>query len=626
MHSKTLTIIVFSSLFFLGFSISDFVETSSAAGTILYVDIDSPCPGDGTVGWPYCEIRYAVENASDADTIFVYSGIYYENVVINKDIILTGANKDTTIIDGNNNGHVIRAYGSVENEIECFISGFTIRNAGGTGNDCIAFSYVENGNIIDNKIMNSDQSSGIQLDHCNGVTISDNTISNNDQEHGIYLVLSQNIIINNNLIQSNSRGIYLYSSSNNVISNNEITGNRYGVYILSSSGNNKIYLNDFTNNDIQNVNDGGTNSWYYESQGNYWDDYQDYDSNKDGIGDTPYDIPGGDNQDQYPLGYFLNQDPQAFINSISPNPAIQGETVTFNGHVTDDGTIIEWEWRSNIDGVLSNSEDFTSSSLSVGIHTISFRVKDDDEQWSSDATETLVVNSQGSQDNEKPTATIISIQPNPATEGETITFIGQGADNDGDIIGYLWGEDDVTLSTSSSFNKSNLSVGTHTIYFKVRDNYGEWSDEVFANVTILETSASDNQIPVSNPNGPYLGTVNISILFNGSLSYDPDGTIVNYSWTFGDGTTDIGSVVEHTYSTPSNYTITLTVTDNNGSKVSNSTYVIISLDQQNGSQSGGGGTSSILEIDLPIQILAPIIAVVIFLTVLGSFFIWIRKS
>lgn len=69
--------------------------------------------------------------------------------------------------------------------------------------------------------------------------------------------------------------------------------------------------------------------------------------------------------------------PTAYIDSIVPNPAQQGETVTFNGHGTDpDGEIMFYIWESNIDGLLSNLESFNRSDLSVGTHTISFKVFD----------------------------------------------------------------------------------------------------------------------------------------------------------------------------------------------------------------------------------------------------------
>jgi len=55
-----------------------------------------------------------------------------------------------------------------------------------------------------------------------------------------------------------------------------------------------------------------------------------------------------------------------------------------------------------------------------------------------------------------------------------------------------------------------------------------------------------------------------SISFDASESYDPDGTIVSYSWDFGDGTTATGIIVSHAYEDNGSYIVTLTVTDNDG--------------------------------------------------------------
>lgn len=630
MQSKALYLVLFFVFLLWIVSPCYFIQTVQAA-TTLYVDDNASCPGNGTAQAPYCSISIALDNAVAGDTIYVYSGVYEENIEITFDITLTGQSKETTIIDGMLSGSVVSVQGSQGHEISFSLSGFTLRKAGGTGNDCLALSRVISGTITDNRIMNSDLSSGIQVDHCSDITISGNTISNNNVEHGIYLILSDNIHIENNVISSNSRGIYLYSSSNNAITNNDISENRYGIYVLSSSNNNQFYHNDLTNNDIENANDGGTNTWYSTSlfQGNYWDDYTGSDGNGDGIGDSEYAIPGGSNVDSYPLGYFVNQDPEAYIDSISPSPAVQDQTVTFNGHGTDDGTILAWEWVSSLDGSLSTAEDFSSSTLSVGTHTIKFRVQDNEEQWSTYATESLTITEQGSPENQEPIATILGITPNPATEGEIVTLTGQGSDSNGYITAYEWKEEDVVLGSSAMIETSSLSPGIHTISFRVKDNENAWSDEVLATLTIQEPTTADNQIPISNPGGPYSEYVNTTITFDGSLCSDPDGTIVNYTWDFGDGTIARGSPIEHVYTIPDNYTITLTVTDNNQSKVVGSTYIQV-LSYSNGNHgntsSEENGSSSSNLFNLPIVVVAPLLAISIFILVFIAFILWMKRT
>jgi hypothetical protein len=64
---------------------------------------------------------------------------------------------------------------------------------------------------------------------------------------------------------------------------------------------------------------------------------------------------------------------------------------------------------------------------------------------------------------------------------------------------------------------------------------------------------------------PYKGFIGEELHFNGSRSYDRDGTIVSWHWSFGDGTTVNGSVVTHAYVTAGTYTVLLTVTDDDGS-------------------------------------------------------------
>jgi PKD repeat protein len=59
------------------------------------------------------------------------------------------------------------------------------------------------------------------------------------------------------------------------------------------------------------------------------------------------------------------------------------------------------------------------------------------------------------------------------------------------------------------------------------------------------------------------GQETVTITFDGSASYDPDGTIVAYVWDFGDGTTGTGPTPTHTFSAGT-YTVRLTVMDNDG--------------------------------------------------------------
>ncbi|MEA1865910.1 MAG: PKD domain-containing protein [Euryarchaeota archaeon] len=85
-----------------------------------------------------------------------------------------------------------------------------------------------------------------------------------------------------------------------------------------------------------------------------------------------------------------------------------------------------------------------------------------------------------------------------------------------------------------------------------------------------------NLPPTADPNGPYAGTEGVSVAFDGSGSSDPDGSIVSYTWYFGDGGTGTGMIPPtHTYVQDGTYTVTLTVTDNDGATGTSTTTAAI---------------------------------------------------
>lgn len=75
---------------------------------------------------------------------------------------------------------------------------------------------------------------------------------------------------------------------------------------------------------------------------------------------------------------------------------------------------------------------------------------------------------------------------------------------------------------------------------------------------------SNTQPPVAVLNGPYSSNEGSPVSLNGSRSFDESGTILDYAWSFGDGTAGTGESVMHTYSQDGAYTVRLIVTDNVG--------------------------------------------------------------
>ena len=97
---------------------------------------------------------------------------------------------------------------------------------------------------------------------------------------------------------------------------------------------------------------------------------------------------------------------------------------------------------------------------------------------------------------------------------------------------------------------------------------------------INATDTSNNENDTRNPQAifspaPIRSGVGVPLEFSGADSYDLDGNISSYYWSFGDGGTGTGMVSTHSYTTNGNYTITLTVTDNDGNTGTISSYALI---------------------------------------------------
>ena len=524
--------------------------------TVLYpieiVKADTLHVGSGQT---YSDIQSAINNANESDTIYVHSGTYSEAIIVNKPLTIIGEGSSITTISGSGD-HTVKV---TNNNV--IISGFKIINTGG--------SYY-----------------CIFLD-----TISECEISNNYVKkggHGIYLKSSNNNDIVDNIIEDNNVGIYFSNSDSNTIRSNDIKDNNAnGVFLSSLSSGNTIYLNDFSDNMDSNAKDYGSNNWDYSMQGNYWDDYNGEDDNDDGIGDTPYIIQGGANQDNYPLGYFAGGNQAPTADADGPYSGQTNIEIEFDGSGSSDsdGSIVGYRWDWTNDGSYDtgwlSKPKKTHSYSSAGAYNVKLQVKDNNGAVDSDITQVTIIFV-----NQKPNAYILQPTIPEADYGVNIEFEAFGSDPDGTILEYLWWSDPEELySINKSFIKNDLPVGQYKIYLKVKDNNGEWSKEVSTTLTII-SDEPENKAPVADAGGPYNGYVNQTITFDASASYDPDsGDTITYSWDFDDGPKSEDIFPTHIYTQEGNYTVQLTVIDNHGLQTKNSADVIISKKANN--QNGG---------------------------------------
>ena len=298
------------------------------------------------------------------------------------------------------------------------------------------------------------------------------------------------------------------------------------------------------------------------------------------------------NWDMFSL-VVINAPPSASIDSINPSPARFDEEVSFSGSSTDsDGSVVTYQWVSNIDGNLSTDGAFSVTNLTTGTHQISFRAQDSDGAWSSWHTAELNI-----YPNAPPFDTIDSIEPSQAEAGTTVFFDGTGSDSDGTVVAYLWASSiDGELSTEEDFNSNDLSFGNHTITFRVQDNDGDWSDADSESLFVFaypEAIAGDD----------FTGEPGDTFQFDGQGT-DDDGSIAKYEWAFeGDGiyrwsSTNSGNTT-YVYNGEGTYTVTLRVTDDDGFTATDSRVITVSKagggggdDGDGGGDDGGGGISA----------------------------------
>ena len=163
--------------------------------------------------------------------------------------------------------------------------------------------------------------------------------------------------------------------------------------------------------------------------------------------------------------------------------------------------------------------------------------------------------------------------PYSSTQGKPIIFNGAESDDpEGPITSYIWDFGDDNTGTGVTVSHTYSSAGTYTVNLTVTDGDGLTdSDTATATVSKPPSSPSGgggiivpNKPPVAEAGPDREVYVGVTIHLNGAGSHDPDGTINEYHWFPGDGSHKSGITVKHVYEEAGNYTVSLSVTDNNG--------------------------------------------------------------
>ncbi len=161
--------------------------------------------------------------------------------------------------------------------------------------------------------------------------------------------------------------------------------------------------------------------------------------------------------------------------------------------------------------------------------------------------------------NRAPQAVFTADPPN-ANKGVEIRFDGSNStDPDGTIQLFQWDFGDSSTAEGQVVTHEYSSSGNFTVTLTVTDNLSSKGN------TTRQVQIENKIPPVAHLNvQPQEGSTNTLFEFDGSTSTDGDGTIREYLWEFGDGSEKSGARVTHKFSSKGDFSVRLTVTDNDG--------------------------------------------------------------
>jgi len=167
------------------------------------------------------------------------------------------------------------------------------------------------------------------------------------------------------------------------------------------------------------------------------------------------------------------------------------------------------------------------------------------------------------QENSNSVTASFSFTPTAPLVGEKISFDASKSSASGaKIVSYTWDFGDNTTGSGVTVTHAYSSEGSYKVTLTVKDDRGASNS---ATKTISVKNPKKNEPPVAKATASQTAAETLEVVtFDASGSYDPDGAIVSYSWSFGDGQSGDGVTITHAYRSSGSYLVTLTVVDDQG--------------------------------------------------------------
>ncbi len=247
-------------------------------------------------------------------------------------------------------------------------------------------------------------------------------------------------------------------------------------------------------------------------------------------------------------------------------------SVSFDASASEDadGSVEAYTWTFG-DGETGEGESVSHTYAAAGTFDVTLTVTDD-EGASAQVTKSVEV-AQTPPENSAPQAAF------SATFDELAGAFDASAseDPDGRVVSYTWDFGDGEVGEGESVSHTYAEAGTYTVGLTVTDDGGK-SAQAEKTFEVSAAPPPPPETPNQAPSvlfsfAPSEGDVPLVVNFDASASTDPDGRVAAYTWDFGDGEAGEGVQVEHVYEEAGDYTVTLTLEDDDGARATASKFV-----------------------------------------------------
>jgi PKD repeat protein len=223
-----------------------------------------------------------------------------------------------------------------------------------------------------------------------------------------------------------------------------------------------------------------------------------------------------------------------------------------SGSKDTDGAIVSYDWDFG-DGQTGSGVQVQHRYEKSGQFTVVLRVTDDTDVENNSNTDAVLVTV-----NEAPAPVIDVVDWNCA--GQEVRFNGEkSTDTDGNIVSYHWSFGDGQTANGAQVSHTYDILGQYQVTLTVDDGR-----QVSNSKNMTTKMLGINHPPTANAGPDQVVGPGENVAFDASRSADRDGEIVDYRWTFGDGTEGEGKQVGHVYEKSGRYEVRLNVTDDSG--------------------------------------------------------------